>query len=156
MIIGEAPGHEEDEQGLPFVGAAGKLLTTMLSAITIDRTTDVFITNVLKCRPPENRTPGTSEIITCLPMLKQQIDIMQPKAILLLGRIAAHALLDISDSIAKMRLQVFDYNGISTMVTYHPAALLRNTDYKRPAWEDLQRFRDLLSTAGVYGSLHKK
>ena len=156
MIIGEAPGQEEDEQGLPFVGAAGKLLTSMLAAINIDRTTDVFITNVLKCHPPQNRNPETAEIVACLPMLKRQIDILQPKAILLLGRIAAHALLDISDSIAKMRLRTFDFNGISTVVTYHPAALLRNADYKRPAWEDLQRFRDLLSTAGVYGSLHEK
>lgn len=156
MIIGEAPGQEEDEQGLPFVGAAGKLLTTMLAAITIDRTTDVFITNILKCRPPQNRTPETAEIVACLPMLKRQIDILQPKAILLLGRIAAHALLDVSDSVANMRLHVFEYNGIPTVVTYHPAALLRNAEYKRPAWEDLQRFRDLLSTAGVYGSLCKK
>lgn len=156
MVIGEAPGQEEDEQGLPFVGAAGKLLTTMLSAINLDRNSDVFITNVLKCRPPGNRNPESSEIITCLPLLKQQIAIIQPKAILLLGRIAAHAVLDISDSIAKMRSQFFDYQGISAMVIYHPAALLRNAEYKRPAWEDLQQFQQHLATLGIYGTLRKE
>jgi uracil-DNA glycosylase len=156
MVIGEAPGQDEDEQGLPFVGAAGKLLTTMLAAVNLDRTTDLFITNVLKCHPPENRAPESSEIITCIPLLKRQIDIIQPRAMLLLGRIAAHAVLGISESLASMRSRVFDYNGIPTMVIYHPAALLRNAEYKRPAWEDLQQFQKLLATLGVYGSLRKE
>lgn len=155
MVIGEAPGQDEDEQGLPFVGAAGKLLTTMLAAINLDRTSDLFITNVLKCRPPENRSPESSEIITCIPLLKQQITIIQPKAILLLGRIAAHALLDTTDSIAKMRSHVHTYEGIPCMVIYHPAALLRNPEYKRPTWEDLKQFQSMLTTSGIYGSLQK-
>ncbi len=156
MVIGEAPGREEDEQGLPFVGSAGKLLTDMLAAINIDRTKDVFITNVLKCRPPDNRTPDTAEITACLPILKRQIDIVKPEAILLLGRIAASALLDIHDSVAKIRGRELDLNGIPAIVTYHPAALLRNAEYKRPAWEDLKRFRDLLIRKGVYERLGKK
>jgi len=156
MVIGEAPGHEEDEQGLPFVGAAGQLLTSMLAAIKLDRNRDVFIGNVLKCRPPGNRNPEASEVVTCLPLLRKQVEIIAPKAILLLGRIAAHGLLDINDSIAKMRGKVFSYQGISTMVIYHPAALLRNAQYKRPAWEDLQQFQQLLASSGIYGSLHEK
>ncbi len=156
MVIGEAPGRDEDEQGLPFVGAAGKLLTTMLAAIGLDRSQDVFITNVLKCHPPGNRNPETSEIITCIPLLHRQIEIIAPKAILLLGRIAAHAVLDMSDSIAKMRSRVLNFRDISVMVIYHPAALLRNAEYKRPAWEDLKQFQSLLASMGIYGSLSKK
>ena len=156
MVIGEAPGRDEDEQGLPFVGAAGQLLTSMLAAIKLDRNKDVFIGNILKCRPPGNRNPESSEIVTCLPILRKQIEIIAPAAILLLGRIAAHSLLDINDSIAKMRGKVFSYNGISTMVIYHPAALLRNAQYKRPAWEDLQQFQQLLASSGIHGSLHEK
>lgn len=156
MIIGEAPGKDEDEQGRPFVGAAGKLLTSMLAAIDLDRSKDVFITNILKCRPPQNRSPESSEIITCLPLLQKQITIIKPRAILLLGRIAAHALLDINESIAKMRARIFNYNDISTMVTYHPAALLRNAEYKRPAWEDLKQFQTTLASMGIYGSLRKE
>ena len=156
MVIGEAPGHEEDAQGLPFVGAAGKLLTDMFAAINLDRNKDVFITNILKCHPPGNRNPESSEIVTCMPLLIRQIAVIQPKAIMLLGRIAAHALLEVTDSIAKLRSKVHDYKGIPTMVIYHPAALLRNAGYKRPAWEDLQEFQKLLTILGVYGSLHKK
>jgi len=155
MVIGEAPGQDEDEQGLPFVGAAGKLLTTMLAAINLDRTNDVFITNILKCRPPENRSPESAEVITCMPLLRQQIDIIKPKALLLLGRIAAHAVLDSSESISQMRSKVYDYHGIPCMVIYHPAALLRNAEYKRPTWEDLKQFQSMLATSGIYGSLQK-
>lgn len=152
MVIGEAPGVEEDAQGLPFVGAAGQLLTSMLSAIKLDRNKDIFITNVLKCRPPENRNPESAEIQVCLPLLKKQIAIIQPKAILLLGRISAHALLGVGESIANLRSKVHDYKGIPVMVIYHPAALLRNAQYKRPAWEDLQKFEALLENLGIYGS----
>jgi DNA polymerase len=150
MVIGEAPGAEEDEQGLPFVGAAGQLLTKMLAAIKLDRNKDIFITNVLKCRPPENRSPESTEIQLCIPLLYRQIEIIKPKAILLLGRIAAHAVLGISESIANLRSKVHDYKGIPAMVIYHPAALLRNVQYKRPAWEDLQKFQALLENLGVY------
>ena len=156
MVIGEAPGVDEDEQGLPFVGAAGALLTTMLSAIGLDRSQDVFITNVLKCHPPENRNPEAAEILTCMPLLRRQIAIIAPKAILLLGRIAAHALLDVNESIAKLRSRVLDYRTIPVMVIYHPAALLRNAQYKRPAWEDLKRFQSLLASMDIYGSLSTK
>lgn len=152
MVIGEAPGAEEDAQGLPFVGAAGQLLTTMLSAIKLDRNKDVFITNVLKCHPPSNRSPESTEIQLCLPLLIKQIEIIRPKAILLLGRISAHALLGTSESIANLRSKVHDYKGIPTMVIYHPAALLRNSQYKRPTWEDLQKFQQLIENLGVYGS----
>lgn len=150
MVIGEAPGQDEDEQGLPFVGAAGQLLTSMLSAIKLDRNKDVFITNILKCRPPENRSPDSAEIICCLPILHKQIAIIQPKALLLLGRIAAHSVLGLTDSIAKLRSVTHQYKSIPAMVIYHPAALLRNAEYKRPAWEDLQKFQLLLTNLGVY------
>jgi DNA polymerase len=152
MVIGEAPGADEDDQGLPFVGAAGQLLNSMLAAIGLDRKKNVFIANILKCRPPENRNPESSEIITCLPIIKKQIDIIKPKAILLLGRIAAHSLLSTTDSIAAMRGKTHLYNNIPSIVIYHPAALLRNPEYKRPAWEDLQKFQKLLTDLGVYES----
>lgn len=152
MVIGEAPGADEDDQGLPFVGAAGQLLTSMLKAINLDRKKDVFITNILKCRPPENRSPESSEIITCLPILAKQIDIIKPKAILLLGRIAAHSLLGSTESIQALRSKTHMYKNIPAMVIYHPAALLRNAEYKRPAWEDLKKFQQLLADLGVYES----
>ncbi|MCX7725670.1 MAG: uracil-DNA glycosylase [Chitinispirillaceae bacterium] len=156
MLIGEAPGREEDEIGLPFVGEAGKLLTKMLSAIDLDREKDVYITNIIKCRPPENRTPEASEILSCLPILLKQIEIIKPDAILLLGRIAAHSLLNKKESIAELRQKRFEFKGIPLYITYHPAALLYNIQYKRPAWEDLKLFRNLLSEKGIYGSLSKK
>jgi uracil-DNA glycosylase len=149
LVIGEAPGADEDAQGLPFVGRAGKLLTEMLSAIHLDRKKDTFITNILKCRPPENRTPESGEILKCIPLLKKQIDIIKPRVILLLGRIAAHALLDCTDSLAKLREEQHSYQSIPVIVTYHPAALLRSPEYKRPAWEDLQKLQKLLEKLGV-------
>lgn len=152
MIIGEAPGFEEDLQGKPFVGRAGALLTKMLAAITIDREKGVFITNILKCRPPENRNPSQTEVIACMPILRRQIRIIDPKAILALGRIAAHELLNVTESIGKLRAETHNYNGIPVIITYHPAALLRNERYKRPAWEDLQRLQQILKEKGVYGT----
>jgi uracil-DNA glycosylase len=152
LVIGEAPGADEDEQGLPFVGRAGKLLTEMLAAIGLDRQKDVFIANVLKCRPPANRTPESEEIAACLPLLKKQIEIMRPKAILLLGKIAINALLSLTDSLSKLRKDDYAYDGIPVRVTYHPAALLRDASYKRPAWEDLQRLQKLLKELNAYGS----
>jgi uracil-DNA glycosylase len=144
MIIGEAPGADEDEQGLPFVGKAGELLTKMLGAINLDRKNDVFIANVLKCRPPENRNPESTEILACKHILLSQIDIIKPKIILILGRIAAHCLLDTKASIAVLRTGTHQVAGIPAFVTYHPASLLRNEEYKRPAWEDMQKLsRDL-------------
>lgn len=148
LIVGEAPGFEEDQQGLPFVGPAGQLLTKMLQAINVDREKETFICNVLKCRPPGNRTPSTQESLTCLPILKRQIAIIRPKIILLLGKTAASTVLDREDSINKLRGHEYNYHGIPTYVSYHPAALLRNSTLKRPAWEDLQklqvRYRELI------------
>jgi uracil-DNA glycosylase family 4 len=151
MIVGEAPGAEEDAQGLPFVGAAGQLLTTLLSSIGLDRRKDTFITNILKCRPPENRTPESAEIASCLPLLYRQIEIMAPSMLLLLGRIAAHALLDKPDSIAKLRGPLHSFRGILTLVTYHPAAILRNPEYQGPAEEDFRRAAKLLKENNTNG-----
>ncbi len=139
MVIGEAPGADEDRQGLPFVGRAGALLTDMLKAIGLDRENDTFITNVLKCRPPDNRTPESAERLHCLPILKRQIAIVRPASILLLGRTAAEALLERTEGIGVLRRQEHLFEGIPCFVTYHPAALLRNQSHKRPAWEDLKR-----------------
>jgi uracil-DNA glycosylase len=148
MVIGEAPGAEEDAQGLPFVGAAGHLLTELLSGVAIDRKKDVFITNVLKCRPPGNRTPDAAEIIQCLPLLRKQIEVIAPRLLLLLGRIAAHAVLGTTDSIAKMRSRTHEYQGVPAIVTYHPAAILRNPEYRGPTDEDLQKAVSLLNRKG--------
>ena len=140
MFIGEAPGREEDLQGEPFVGAAGQLLDRMLAAINFKRE-DVFIANVLKCRPPENRDPQPDEIETCKPYLLQQIKIIQPKIICALGRIAAQALLQTKSPLNQLRGKFHDFKGIKFLVTYHPAALLRYQTYKKFAWEDLKLLR---------------
>jgi DNA polymerase len=150
MVIGDAPGGADDEQGLPFVGAEAQLLTSMLNAINLDRNKNIFITNVLKCRPPEDRNPKRAEIVACFPILAKQIAIIQPKALLFLGRVAAHSVLGLSDTIAELRSKIHHYKDIPSMVIYNPAALLRNPEYKRPAWEDLQKFQLLLADLGVY------
>lgn len=142
MIIGEAPGEQEDKQGLPFVGPAGQLLDRMLAHVSLSRKPDdqlepVYIANVLKCRPPHNRNPEGEEIRMCEPFLKRQIELIQPKVLLLLGRFAVHSLLQTSEAIGRLRGQVHDYKQIPTIVTYHPAYLLRNPIDKRKTWEDL-------------------
>jgi uracil-DNA glycosylase family 4 len=144
MIIGEAPGAEEDLQGLPFVGAAGRLLTELLAAIAIDRKKDVFITNILKCRPPDNRTPDADEVAACLPLVQKQIEVIAPRLLLLLGRVAAHALLGTVDGIGKLRGRTHEYRGIPVVVTYHPSALLRTTEYRHPAEDDFRTAARLL------------
>lgn len=140
LVVGEAPGFEEDRQGQPFVGRAGKLLTRMLRAIDLERE-EVFIANILKCRPPDNRDPKPQEIGHCLSYLRQQIGLIQPKIILAMGRIAAQSLLDTNMAIGRLRdtEQYFADTGIPVVVTYHPAYLLRSPQQKRKAWEDLQR-----------------
>lgn len=147
MCIGEGPGADEDAQGFPFVGRAGKLLTDILKAINFSREEDVYIANIVKCRPPGNRTPLPVEMDTCMPYLKKQIELIKPKVILCLGLTAAQGLLKKRDSLTNMRGNVFDFDtgNFSTklMVTYHPAALLRNPNWKRPCWEDVQKFRKL-------------
>jgi uracil-DNA glycosylase family 4 len=140
MLIGEAPGAEEDAQGLPFVGAAGKLLDKILAAINFKRE-DVFIANILKCRPPNNRDPQPAEVEQCQPYLNQQIELIKPKIILLLGRIAAQTLFQTKDSLTSMRGKDLQYLGIDVVVTYHPAALLRNPNWKRPTWDDIKKLR---------------
>jgi len=142
MVIGEGPGADEDKQGLPFVGRAGKLLTDILKAIKFERD-EVFIGNIVKCRPPDNRTPLPDEMDTCIPYLKKQIELIKPKLILCLGLTAAKGLLRKKDSLTNLRGQVFEYEGIKTMVTFHPAALLRNPNWKKDCWVDVQKFRKL-------------
>ena len=137
MVIGEAPGEQEDLQGKPFVGRAGQLLTEMLRAIGLDREKDVFITNVLKSRPPGNRDPKPEEVAACEPFLKRQIEWIKPKIILSVGRISAQNLLKTDTPIGKLRGKVHHYQGIPLVVTYHPAYLLRSPLEKRKAWDDL-------------------
>ncbi len=139
LIIGEAPGAEEDRQGEPFVGRAGKLLNSMLFACGLQRE-QVFIANILKCRPPNNRDPKPGEVVACSSYLKEQICLLQPKIILAVGRIAAQNLLQTETPIGKMRGQRYQYadTGIPVVVTYHPAYLLRSPREKRKAWQDLQ------------------
>ncbi len=142
MFVGEAPGEREDMEGVPFVGRAGKLLDDILKAINLTRD-DVYIANVLKCRPPNNRDPKKDEIEQCEPYLLKQIELIKPKLLVALGRISAQTLLRTKDSLTAMRGQVFDYHGTDMVVTYHPAALLRNPNWKRPAWEDFKKIRDM-------------
>jgi DNA polymerase len=142
MVIGEAPGADEDEQGLPFVGRAGQLLTKILESIEMPRE-QVYICNILKCRPPNNRKPLASETDQCEPYLWKQIELIKPKFILALGLTAANTLLKNKESMTALRGKVHDYQGISTIVTYHPAALLRNPDWKKHTWEDVKFLRKL-------------
>lgn len=137
MLVGEAPGREEDRKGEPFVGRAGQLLTAMLLALGLRRE-DVYIANILKCRPPENRDPDHSETAACTPYLARQIELVQPKLILALGRFAAQYLLDTQQSISKLRGETHTYLNTPLIVTYHPAYLLRNPNDKARSWEDLQ------------------
>jgi len=146
MVVGEAPGATEDEQGLPFVGAAGKLLTDILAAIQLKRD-DVFICNVLKHRPPGNRNPLPEEVKACNPFLVRQIELVKPKVILALGTFAAQTLLETTLALGKLREQVHRYYGVPLIVTYHPAALLRNPSWKRPTWKDVQLARRILDSA---------
>ena len=146
MCVGEAPGATEDETGRPFVGAAGQLLTKILAAIDLRRE-DVFICNVLKHRPPGNRNPRPEEVAACSPYLIRQIELIRPKVILALGTFAAQTLLDTKLPIGKLRGQVHRYYGVPLIVTYHPAALLRNPGWKRPTWEDVQLARRILDSA---------
>jgi len=137
VIVGEAPGAEEDARGEPFVGQAGRLLDSMLAAVGLRRGENVYIANVLKCRPPGNRNPEPFEVAQCSPHLVRQIELIGPKVILAMGRAAAQLLLNTDASIASLRGRLFRYQGVTTIVTYHPAYLLRNLPDKSKAWEDL-------------------
>ena len=144
MLVGEAPGEQEDLSGEPFVGRAGQILDKMLAAIHRSRENDVFICNVLKCRPPENRDPKSDEINQCEPYLVNQIDLIKPKLIVALGRIAGKTLLGVDKSLKDMRKKIHNYHDSDLIVTYHPAALLRNPNWKPYAWEDFKWIRRIL------------
>ena len=142
VVIGEAPGAEEDARGEPFVGAAGQLLNKILAAIQLRRE-DVYIANILKSRPPGNRTPERFEVEQCMPYLLKQLDLIRPRFILVLGLTAANTLLNRKAKMGELRGAVHDFHGIKVVVTYHPAALLRNQQWKRPTWEDVQMLKRL-------------
>lgn len=146
LFIGEAPGAEEDRRGEPFVGQAGKLLDNMLAAIKLKRGENVYILNVLKCRPPDNRDPQGEEVMQCSPYLERQLELIQPKLIVALGKFAAQSLLKSENSIASLRGKLHEYKGIPVVVTYHPAYLLRNMADKGKAWEDLCLARDTMQS----------
>jgi DNA polymerase len=153
MVIGEGPGKDEDTSGRPFVGIAGQLLDKMLSSIGLSRGENCFIANVVKCRPPQNRDPLPDETAACASFLARQIQLLQPRFILCAGRIAAHTLLDTSESIGKLRGKFINYQTggreIPFIVTYHPSAILRNEDFKRPTWEDLKLLRSTIETSNT-------
>jgi uracil-DNA glycosylase family 4 len=143
MFVGEAPGADEDEQGIPFVGRAGQLLTKIIEAIELKRE-DVYIANVIKCRPPQNRNPEPDEVETCEPFLFRQIDLIKPKVIVALGKFAAQALLRTDAPISRLRGRVFEYRGAKLIPTFHPAYLLRTPSSKREVWEDMKLVKTLL------------
>jgi uracil-DNA glycosylase family 4 len=143
MFIGEAPGRDEDLKGEPFVGRAGQLLNKILAAIDLTRD-DVYITNILKCRPPNNRDPQESEVRCCEEYLKQQIALIKPRYICALGRVSAQWLLQTNAPLGALRTGNYEYEGIPVIATYHPAALLRNPNFKKPCWEDMKKLRGLL------------
>ena len=144
MFVGEAPGADEDEQGIPFIGRAGQLLTKIIEAINLKRD-DVYIANIIKCRPPQNRNPEPDEVASCEPFLFRQIDVIKPKVIVALGKYAAQTLLRRETPISRLRGQVFDYRGAKLVPTFHPAYLLRNPSSKREVWEDMKLVKRLLT-----------
>jgi uracil-DNA glycosylase len=145
FLVGEGPGATEDAQGRPFVGQAGNLLNGILEAIEVPRGS-VYITNIVKCRPPQNRKPLPDEIAACIPYLHRQLEIIRPKVILCLGSTSAEAMLGVRRSLGELRGRVHTYNGIPLVVTYHPAALLRNPNWKKPTWDDVRIARQLLDS----------
>jgi DNA polymerase len=144
MFVGEAPGRDEDEQGLAFVGRAGQLLTKIIEAMGYERG-DVYIANLVKCRPPNNRNPEPDEAASCMPFLEEQIRLISPKVIVTLGTFAAQALLETDEPIGRMRGQWRNARGVRVMPTFHPAFLLRSPDRKKDVWEDMKKVRDYLA-----------
>ena len=153
MLIGEGPGQHEDEQGIPFVGRAGQLLDDMLEIIHLDRT-KVYIANVVKCRPPNNRVPEPQEAAACMLHLRMQVALVRPKVIVLLGSTAAKNTLGEDIRITRDRGKWFGRKGVWMLPTYHPSALLRDTSKKRDAWEDMQSLRDKLMELGLYSDIY--
>lgn len=147
VFVGEGPGFDEDQQGKPFVGAAGKLLTKIINAMGLDRK-DVYICNIIKCRPPKNRNPEPDEIKACLPFLKQQLAAIKPEYICTLGGVATKTLLQTNDAISRLRGKFFEFKKIKVMPTYHPAFLLYNPDRKREVWEDIQKLMKAMAEQG--------
>lgn len=146
MFVGEGPGAEEDQRGEPFVGAAGRLLDQMLRAVGLNRADNVYIANVVKCRPPQNRTPSDLECAACMPYLRRQIALIKPTLIVALGKVAAHALLDTDKALGALRGKTHRFGEIPVIVTWHPAYLLRNPADKAKTWEDLCRARQLMAS----------
>ncbi len=144
VFVGEAPGRDEDRQGIPFVGRAGQLLTRIIASIGLSRD-EVYIANVIKCRPPNNRNPEPGEVATCEPFLFRQLDVIQPRVVVALGAFAVRTLLDTDQAISRLRGRVFDYRGAKLVPTFHPAFLLRSPERKRDVWEDMKRVRALLA-----------
>jgi DNA polymerase len=147
VFVGEAPGYDEDRQGAPFVGAAGQLLTKIIQAMGLSRD-EVYICNILKCRPPGNRNPLPDEIDACTPFLNRQLEAISPECICALGKFAAQTLLKTQTPISRLRGRFFEYNGIRVMPTYHPAYLLRNPEGKRDVWNDVQKIMAILNLKG--------
>ncbi len=151
MVVGEGPGADEDRRGLPFVGKAGQFLDRWLEAVDLDRRRNAYIGNVVKCRPPGNRDPRPEESDACLPYLREQIELIRPRTILTVGRVATGILVGTKAGITSLRGRTFYFNGIPLIPTFHPAAVLRSPDLKRPVWEDLKRLRALLDRDGGGG-----
>lgn len=149
MVIGEGPGADEDRRGLPFVGRAGQFLDKWLEAVDLDRETNAYIANIVKCRPPDNRDPRSNEAEACLPYLRDQIDLVRPRVILTVGRVASGILIGTQAGIGSLRGRTFYYNGIPLVPTYHPSGVLRNPELKRPVWEDLKRLRAMIERAAA-------
>lgn len=145
MFVGEAPGRDEDIKGIPFVGRAGQLLTKIIESIDLSRES-VYIANVIKCRPPQNRNPEIDEVETCEPFLFSQIDAIKPKVIVALGTFAAQTLLESTETISRLRGKVYEYRGSSLIPTFHPAFLLRSPTRKRDVWEDMKKVKELLKS----------
>lgn len=148
VVVGEGPGAEEDRIGRPFVGPAGHLLDKMLASIGLSRDENCYLANVVKCRPPGNRDPEKDEIAACASFLNRQLDLLAPRFILSMGRVASQTLLKTTEGIGKLRGKVYTYHGIPLLPTFHPSALLRNEELKRPAWDDLKKLRSLLQEEG--------
>ncbi len=149
MVIGEGPGADEDRRGIPFIGRAGQYLDKWLDAIGVSRDKSAFIGNIVKCRPPGNRDPKPFESDACMPYLREQIEVIRPKTILSVGRVASGLLIGSSAGIGSLRGRTYYYDGIPLIPTYHPSGVLRNPDFRRPVWDDLKRLVALLETLGA-------
>ncbi len=145
LIIGEGPGADEDASGRAFVGKAGQYLDTWLSPLGLSRKTNVYLANIVKCRPPENRNPHAQEVASCLPFVKRQIRLVKPELILLIGGVASKALLETDEGVGKLRGTFYRYEGVPVLVTYHPSGVLRNPDLRRPVWDDMKKVAAFLN-----------